>query len=58
MAEFFKQEAGEADRVVADDAAFFHQMVEDAADAEFLQFGDIGADRFGAFGAVAREQFR
>jgi hypothetical protein len=34
--EFFEEKAGEAFGVVADDAVFFEEVVEDDADAELL----------------------
>jgi len=39
MEEFFEEEAGEALGMVADDAVFFQEIVEDDAEAEFLEGG-------------------
>src|SRR5713226_10064573 len=51
--EFFEEEAGEAAGVVADDAVFLEEIVEDDAEAELLERGKIDGHRFGALRAVA-----
>ena len=51
--EFFEEEAGEAFGVVADDAVFFEEVVEDDADAELLELRKIDDYGFGALGAIA-----
>jgi len=51
--EFFEEEAGEAAGVVAEDAVFFEEVVEDDAEAELLEGGQIDGHRFGALGAIA-----
>src|SRR5216684_7154791 len=51
--EFFQEEAGEAAAVVADDGMLLEEIVEDDAEAEFLESGEIDGDRFGALGAIA-----
>src|SRR5216684_1916935 len=53
MEEFFEEEAGKAAGVVADDAVFLEEIVEDDAEAELLESGKIDGYRFGALGAVA-----
>ena len=55
MEEFFEEEAGEAARVVAQDAVFLKEIVEDDAEAELLERGKIDGHRFGALGAVAAD---
>ena len=49
----FEEEAGEAAGVVAEDAAFLEEIVEDDTEAEFLELGKINGHRFGALRAVA-----
>src|SRR5882762_11689016 len=51
--EFFEEEAGEAAGVMAQDAVFLEEIVEDDAEAELLERGKIDGHRFGALGAVA-----
>src|SRR6266849_7847157 len=51
--EFFEEEAGEAAGVVAQDAVFLEEVVEDDAEAELLEGGEIDGHGFGALGAVA-----
>src|SRR6266478_1017796 len=51
--ELFEEEAGEAAGVVAEDAVFLEEIVEDDAEAELLEGGKIDGHRFGALGAVA-----
>src|SRR5216684_23828 len=51
--EFFEEEAGEAAGVVAEDAVFLEEIVEDDAEAEFLEGGEVDGYRFGALGTVA-----
>src|SRR5713226_8743255 len=46
MEEFFEKEAGEAGGVVADDAVFLEEVVEDHAEAELLKDGKINGHRF------------
>jgi len=41
LEEFFEEEAGEAAGVVAEDAVFLEEVVEDDAEAEFLEGGEI-----------------
>src|SRR5216684_4127799 len=53
MEEFFEEEAGKAAGVVADDAVFLEEIVEDDAEAELLESGKIDGYRFGTLGAVA-----
>ena len=53
----FDEEFGEATRVVADDGVFFEEIIEDDADAEFTEGGEIDDDGFGAFGAIAFGDF-
>src|SRR5712692_4133688 len=53
MEEFFEEEAGKAAGVVADDAVFLEEIVEDDAEAEFLHCGKIDDHGFGTLGAVA-----
>ena len=55
--EFFKEEAGEAIGVVADDAVFFEEIVEDDAETELLERGEVDGNGFGALGAVAASDF-
>src|SRR5216683_23523 len=50
--ELFEEEAGEAAGVVADDAVFLEEIVEDDAEAELLEGGKIDGHRFGALRAV------
>ena len=57
MEEFFEEEAGEAIGVVADDAVFFEEIVEDDAEAELLERREIDGDGLGALGAVAAGDF-
>src|SRR6266513_4167201 len=52
LEEFFQEEAGEAAGVVAQDAVFLKEIVEDDAEAELLERGKIDGHRFGALGAV------
>ena len=49
----FEEEAGKAAGVVAEDGVFLEKIVEDDAEAEFLEFGQIDSDGFSALGAVA-----
>ena len=51
--EVFEEEAGEAAGVVADDGVFLKEIVEDDAEAEFLESGKVDGDRLGALGAIA-----
>src|SRR5712664_4881808 len=51
--ELFEEEAGEAAGVVAEDAVFLEEIVENDAEAELLEGGKIDGHRFGALGAVA-----
>src|SRR5712692_4067357 len=51
--EFFEEEVGEATSIVAQDAVFLEEIVEDDAEAELLEGGKIDGHRFGALGAVA-----
>src|SRR6266851_6298376 len=51
--EFFQEEAGEATAVVADDGMLLEEIVEDNAEAELLESGEIDGDRFGALSAIA-----
>src|SRR6266566_7649827 len=53
MEELFEEEAGKAARVVANDGVFLEKIVEDDAEAELLQRGEIDRYRFSALGAVA-----
>src|SRR5882762_10666867 len=53
MKEFFEQEAGEAAAVVADDGMLLEEIIEDDAEAELLESGEIDGDRFGALGTIA-----
>ena len=48
MEEFFEEEAGETLGVVADHAMFLEEIVENYAEAEFLERGEIDGYRFGA----------
>src|SRR2546430_15415750 len=50
--EFFEEEAGEALGAMADDAVFLEKIVEDDAEAEFLELPEVDVDGFGALGAV------
>jgi len=50
--ELFEEEAGEAAGVVAQDAVFLEEIVEDDAEAEFLEGGKIDGHGFGALRAV------
>jgi len=50
--ELFEEEAGEAAGVVAEDAVFLEEIVEDDAEAKFLELGKIDGHRFGALSAV------
>src|SRR6266550_4419564 len=52
LEEFFQEEAGEAAGVVAQDAVFLKEIVEDDAEAELLERGKIDGHRFGALGAI------
>ena len=52
MKEFFEEEAGEALGAMADDAVFLEKIVEDDAEAEFLELPEVDVDGFGALGAV------
>ena len=51
--EFFEEQAGEAAGMVADDAVFFEEIVEDDAEAELLERRKIDGYRFGALRAIA-----
>ncbi len=55
--EFFEEEAGEAGGIVADDAVFFEEIVEDDAVAESLQSPQIDGDGIGAACAIALGHF-
>ena len=46
--EFFEEQAGEASRIVADDAVLFKEIVEDHAIAQLMHFGQIDGHRQGA----------
>jgi hypothetical protein len=50
--EFFEEEAGEALGVVADDAVFLEEIVQNDAEAKFLEGGEVNGHGFGALGAV------
>jgi len=52
LEKFFEEEAGEAAGVVAEDAVFFKEIVEDDAEAELLERGEIDGDGLGALCAV------
>jgi len=52
MEEFLEEEAGEAAGVVAQDAVFLEEIVEDDAEAELLEGGKIDGHRFGALRAI------
>src|SRR5258707_14706310 len=52
MEEFFEEEAGEALGMVADDAVFFQEIVEDDAEAEFLEGGNVDGHGFGALRTI------
>src|SRR5712692_2030800 len=51
--EFFEEEVGEASSIVAQDAVFLEEIVEDDAEAELLERGKIDGHGFSALGAVA-----
>src|SRR5216683_6731543 len=51
--ELFEEEAGEAASVVAKDAVFLEEVIEDDAEAELLEGGEVDGHRFGTLGAVA-----
>src|SRR5437899_10834160 len=51
--EFFEEEAGEAASVVADNGVFLEEIIQDDAEAEILERGEIDGHRFGALGTVA-----
>ena len=53
MEEFLEEEAGEAARVVANDAVFLEEIVEDDAEAEFLKCKKIDGHGLGALSTVA-----
>src|SRR5712692_11593775 len=53
MEELFEEEAGKAAGVVAEDTVFLEKIVQDNAEAELLEFGQINRYRFSALGAVA-----
>ena len=53
MQEFFEEEAGQAAGVVAEDAVFLEEIIEDNAEAELLEFREIDYHRFGALRAIA-----
>jgi hypothetical protein len=53
MQEFFEEQAGEAAGVVADDAVFFEEVVEDDAETELLERREIDGHGLGALRAVA-----
>ena len=53
LEEFFEEEAGEALGMVADDAVFFEEIVQDDAEAELLEGGKIDGHGFGALRAIA-----
>ena len=48
----FEEEAGEAAGVVAEDAVFLEEIVEDDAEAEFLEGGKIDGHGLGTLRAV------
>src|SRR5882762_4364833 len=50
--ELFEEEAGEAAGMVAEDAVFLEEIVEDDAEAEFLEGGKIDGHRLRALCAV------
>ena len=54
---FFEEQAREAAGVVANDAVFLEKVVEDDAEAEFLEFGEIDRDGLGALRAVTASDF-
>ena len=50
--EFVDEEAGEARRIVADEAVFFEEIVEHKLDLEFEEFIGVNDDGLGTFGAI------
>jgi hypothetical protein len=46
--EFFEEEVGEALGVVADDAMFLEEIIENDTEAELLELGEIDGHWFGA----------
>lgn len=53
MEEFFEEQTGEAAGVVAEDTVFFEEIIEDDAEAELLERGEVDDDGLGALRAVA-----
>ena len=53
MEKFLQEQAGEAAGVMADDAVFLEEIVEDDAEAELLERREIDGHGLGALGAVA-----
>ena len=51
--EFFEEQAGEAGRVVAEDAVFFEEIIEDDAHVELPHFLEFEENGHGTLGAVA-----
>src|SRR5229473_2372869 len=58
MEEFFEEEVGEAAGIVAQDAVFFEEIVEDDAEAELLEGGKVDNHGFGALRTVAAGHIR
>ena len=52
MEKFLQEQAGEAAGVMADDAVFLEEIVEDDAEAELLERREINGHRFGALRAI------
>src|ERR1700756_2194876 len=54
---FLEQQAGKAFWVVANDAVFFEEIVEDHAESELLKLWNVDCDRFRALPAIALGDF-
>ena len=55
--EFFEEEAGEAARIVAEDAVLLEEIIQNNAAAELLENREIDSHRRGAFRTVAARHF-
>jgi hypothetical protein len=56
--EFFEEEAGKVAGVVAEDAVFFKEIIEDDAETKLLEGGKVDNHGFGSLSAIAAGDFR
>ncbi len=50
--EFFEEETGETTGVMAEDSVFLEEIIEDDAEAELLERGEVDSNGFGALRAI------